>query len=210
MMNHNEPPHGSTITVERSGGDITLSWKRQSGGQVGISPRYLLISFLVIWLCGWAVGFVLALYAIFFDNEATDPFIYLWLGGWTVAGSFTIFAVRFLLRSQMPEKLRLGKSTFYHDSGSNIFAMFNPWHRFRDPAAFANPFSMVKARKIVDTTRSKIGNLRLADSGNSQYLTYDMDADRLEIGPDLRPPEREWLANILERWHSEPITRIGI
>jgi hypothetical protein len=38
--------------------------------------------------------------------------------------------------------------------------------------------------------------------GERQRLTFDRGADRVEIGADLREPEREWLFAVLHRWHA--------
>jgi hypothetical protein len=58
--------------------------------------------------------------------------------------------------------------------------------------------TICKRKRNVDVQTSKIINLKLERVGEKQKLSFDYEADRIEIGETLTEPEREWLYEILK------------
>ncbi len=200
-MNIPPPPEGTVISVEPVGGAIRLSWKRSSEKSMRSFPA----AFLIFWLCGWAVGEFFAIYAIL--SGESEPFLIFWLCGWTLGGIFAGVMLYIFLRGPKPEILELSASRFFHDPGSTGFNayLFMPRFSMQRSKQMTNPFAFLKKRRIVDMHPGEIANLRLDSFSDGQRLTYDMGAERIEIGDELREPEREWLAKVLEAFTKRSI-----
>lgn len=52
--------------------------------------------------------------------------------------------------------------------------------------------------------RPELGEIRLEPLEGRRRLTVDHGAERIEIGAELRDPEREWLAAVLRNWAGRP------
>jgi hypothetical protein len=59
------------------------------------------------------------------------------------------------------------------------------------------PWKRGKPRNL---PRQAVGKIVLERVGERQRLSVDVGADRVEIGPWLTEPEREWLADVLRAW----------
>lgn len=190
-------PHGSTIEeIDEFDGRI-YRWRPPSGGPL----RYFMAAFLGFWLCGWAVGFVVAAVALLHEADAPRGFLVLWLAGWSLGGIMAIFMLYLLFRPPHRESVALKHDTFHYDSGTSApMPFFNPWYAMRH----ANPNEafgrMFRRRKRIAVSKSDLGSVVLERVGERQRLVFDHGADRIEIGEHLREPEREWLADVIATW----------
>ncbi len=180
----------------------TYHWKKPSGGP----PRFFVAAFLIFWLGGWAIALVATLNQLLQGNpRGGQGFLLFWLGGWTIGGGVAIYMLYLLLRPPQPESVTLGLASFRYDSGSaaiNLF--FNPWYKMGHYNS-QWPFPrMFPRRKRLEIHRSELGPVVLERVGERQRLCFDNGADRIEIGEQLREPEREWLAAVIEAWKGTP------
>ncbi len=206
-MNHSisAPPEGSCFVVDvDEESRPRLSWLGPTGGCF----RYGAAAFLGFWLCGWAVGEVTVigiLTGLLFGGWGGPAqqggdlcgglFLIVWLGGWTVGGFAAMFAFYNLVRRPRPERVVLGSNSLFYDPGtSNLFPVSRyetaQWRR-------TTPWKRSKPRII---PREAVGRIVLERVGERQRLSVDVGADRVEIGPTLMEPEREWLADVLRAW----------
>ncbi len=196
-MSAHDPPEGSQIETKTDFDGMILLWKRPSGGPV----RFLVIGFLILWLCGWCVGFVTAGTELLSGRGPTG-FLAVWLAGWTLGGVFAGGLVYLLLRRQVPESVTLERNRIKYDTGAapmNFFSLY--WMISRKQSS--NPFSMIfPKRKIYEFSRSECPAFVLEGLGDDQRLRFDHGADRVVIGEYLKEPEREWLAQILNTWRT--------
>jgi hypothetical protein len=114
---------------------------------------------------------------------------------WTVGGGFAIWSLWTMIRPSRPESVRLEIELLWYDPGRSPDI---PWTRRR---GWVYP-PATKPSKPVAVARSDIRAFVLERVAERQRLCFDHGADRLEIGADLREPEREWLFAILQRWHA--------
>jgi hypothetical protein len=197
------PPEGSCFVLEQTPeGLYRISWKMPNLG----CARYGVAAFLAFWLCGWAVGEFFAIGALtglWGGVAKAQPgdmcgslFLIGWLGGWTLGGAFAIFALVNMLRPARPEAVTLGVEDVIHDPGSGLTS----WQPRQD-SSHAAPMPTTGFRAKPRTiSREQLQTLRLERVGERQRLTVDCGADRIEIGPALREPEREWLHQVLQTW----------
>lgn len=178
----------------------TYRWKPPSGGPI----RFFVVGFLVIWLCGWAVGLVAATAGLLQDGKAPREFLIVWLVGWSLGGIFAIFMLYVLFRPSLPESITLKHDSFYYDSGTSPpMTFFNPWYAMRHSNPHEAFGGMFKRRTRIEVNKNDLGNLVLERIGERQRLYFDFDADRIEIGRHLREPEREWLADVIQIWKTK-------
>src|SRR5262245_12761978 len=186
-----DKPAGSVIEVREDPDGVTLRWplpydrRRQHDDAIGMG----------IWLCFWAVGEVIAPYALVTELLDSGPewrhlFIAAWLGGWTVGGAMVIRMFLAALWPMRPECVKLGVDTFQHDSG---WVPPVPKERLRWRPMFWRP-------KPLEVGRAELKGLFLDRVGGRRRLYFDHGADRIEIGSTLSEPEREWLHAVLETW----------
>lgn len=197
MLTLPNKPESSAIEEMGVEDGVILSWKTPSGG-IG---RYGVAAFLAFWLCGWAFGEIFVLGALLGGGlGGASLFLIGWLGAWTVGGAFAISALWHLLRSPRPESINLGVDRFRHDPGSGYLAWSyynagNPSHAGTYPSVF-------ERRKPVEVDKTDIKEFKLDRVGERQRLTFDQGSKRIEIGPTLSEPEREWLHEVLEAWRT--------
>jgi hypothetical protein len=200
------PPEGSAFALDQtSEGLYRISWKTPGMG----CARFPAAAFLVFWLCGWAAGEIfvtLALLGLFFGvgpfpvngmNAGIGAFLLLWLTLWTFGGIAAMAQLYRLLRPPRPESVTLGIDDVTHDPGTGL--VMGPNVR-----ALPQPFATAPPRQRT-LTRQQVAGLKLERVGERQRLTVDCGADRVEIGPTLREPEREWLAQVLSTWAGRPM-----
>lgn len=190
-------PDGSNIEeIDDFDGRI-YRWRPPSGGPL----RYLVAAFLIVWLCGWAAGFVAATHELWQNNGDTRGFLVLWLVGWTLGGVFAMLMLYIFLRRPHPESIALRRNSFHYDSGTSPpVALLNPWYamRYSDPNEMFG--KMFRRRKQIEIPKRSLGNVVLERIGERQRLYFDHGAQRIEIGEHLREPEREWLAEVIQAW----------
>jgi hypothetical protein len=196
-MSHPRPkPDGSNIEEIDDFEGRTYRWKRPSGGPF----HFLIAGFLIFWLCGWAVGFVMVTVAIVQKNDAPVWFLATWLAGWTLGGIFAISMLYFLLRPPHPESICLKHDSFHYDSGTFPVITFFTWYAMHH-ARPNDPFNAIfKRRQRIEIAKKNLGSIVLERIGERQRLYFDNGADRVEIGEFLREPEREWLAEVINAW----------
>ena len=190
-------PKGSRIEIKKGFDGITLFWKKPSGGTF----RYLIVGFLLLWLCGWLVGFVTVGRALLAGKEDTG-FLAVWLVGWTLGGVFAMVLIYLLFRPQVPESVTLERKRLKYDTGTAPMYFLNPyWILSRKQ--HVNPFSMLfQKRKTYEFDKSDCPEFVLEGLGDDQRLRFDDGADRVVIGESLKEPEREWLAEVLTTWRA--------
>jgi len=197
-MNIPDPPNGSSIQTKSEYNAITLYWKKPSGGPF----RYIIILFLICWLCGWSFGFV-NVGGELLAGKGPIPFLVIWLAMWTMGGAFAGVVLYLLIRPQSPESVTLESNQFKYDTGSASVNIFN-YHWMMRKKQNINPFSMLfQKRKTYEFTRSECPEFILEGLGDDQRLRFDIGADRITIGEYLKEPEREWLEQILNAWRTE-------
>ncbi|MEK6238811.1 MAG: hypothetical protein N2C14_29195 [Planctomycetales bacterium] len=203
-MKHDQPPSGSSISVENTFEGRVLSWMNPTGG----AARYFGAAFLMFWLCGWAVGEIGVICVLGFGGLAMingdvgleglfiGAFLAFWLTGWTFGGFFAIRSLWALLSPPRPEQLTLGYSQLIHDPGTQ--SMIHMGRHSRSSWEYRD--EMRHPPKKRDVPKHDVGKINLDFAGDRQRLTVDVGTDRFEIGRSLREPEREWLAEVLRDW----------
>lgn len=190
-------PAGSIIEQREESGGMTLRWMPP---KMGIG-RWFVGGFLSFWLCGWAVGWCFAFWALFLSADTPWParlFLAVWLGAWTCGGLAAMWALGNLVRPPRPEAVTLGYDSLTYDPGSMWW--IGQRHPHPHVAAVAPTLAV---RKPVTVARADLTGFRLEHVGTRQRLSFDRGADRIEIGACLREPEREWLHAVLEQWHRD-------
>ncbi len=189
-------PEGSGINIQPHQDGFLLTWKSAPEGFQRFGPA----GFLIFWMMGWAVGETFAIKQLFFGDgpRAADFFLIAWLGGWTFGGIFCARQIHRLLRKPQPDRLILNRAelVFEPDLLVPIQPEIGTMGRRRG--------LQFKKRKAIQATRDKISNIAIERVGERQRLTFDLGADRIEIGENLREPEREWLAAVLNAWKTSP------
>lgn len=165
---------------------------------------YLPAIFLSIWLVGWSVGFVAAITSLIKNpNGPNQAFLLLWLALWAVGGILAGTMLYFIVRPARHESITLGRFDFRYDPGSfPIGMLMNPATAMR----YQNPFYafnlFFRTWKRIELSKADVGQIKLERIGERQRLYFDHGADRIEIGENLREPEREWLAAIIQHWQN--------
>jgi hypothetical protein len=184
-------PKGSVIQERDEWEGITLYWRIPVPG----AQRYSGAAFLAFWLCGWAFGEVMV--AAQLARGGWHLFLIGWLGAWTIGGGCAIYALWNLLRPSRPESVTLGEDLFVYDPGAAPVEILH-WNQSRRPPD-EKP-SRPQRRKRLMVEKAELGKFVLDRVGERQRLSFDLGADRIEIGESLREPEREWLHAVLEDW----------
>ncbi|REK12002.1 MAG: hypothetical protein DWQ37_13355 [Planctomycetota bacterium] len=190
------PPKGSNIEIVDDFDGRTYRWKPVGGGPF----RFLIALFLAAWLCGWVAGLVAVIGQLLQNNGgAGQGFLIFWLVGWTVGGLFAGGMLFVLVRPPLPESITLKRASFYYDAGTTTpMHMFHPAYamRHQNPAEM---FRLFRRRKRVEMDKAACP-IVLDRVGERQRFFFDDGADRIEIGEQLREPEREWLAAVIAEW----------
>jgi hypothetical protein len=184
-----EKPAGSVIEESVDPTGVTLSWPHPSPG----FARFLVAALLVLWLCGWATGWVAAAGQVAGGNGGL--FLVAWLGAWTVGGVVAVGMLCAMFRPTRPESVRLEADVLRYDPGRPAFNPVRQRGRRGYPAA-------PRRSPAATVPRADIRKFVLDRVGGRQRLSLDGGADRVEVGAGLREPEREWLYAVLRRWHT--------
>jgi hypothetical protein len=195
-MNTPDSPKNSQIQMKSELNGMTMFWKKPNGGLF----RYFIVLFLCFWLCGWFVGLVSAGKQLL-TGEGPNTFLSVWLAMWSLGGIFAGGMIYLLLRPQKPESVTLERNRFTYDTGSAPMNFINPYYMMRKKQNMMNPFSMMfQKRKTYELSRAECPEFVLEGLGDDQRLRFDDGADRITIGESLKEPEREWLAEVLNKW----------
>lgn len=79
-------PEGMRSVMTHEAGILTLT--------IPAKRNWFILLFLGFWICGWAVGEVMAPVSFLSGKAPTEAIIFMiaWLGMWTVGGAFAIYA----------------------------------------------------------------------------------------------------------------------
>jgi hypothetical protein len=190
MFNLPLKPKGSIIEIENQLNLIVLSWKNPRGGL----GRYCQILFLLIWLSIWTFSGVSIFWSMK-DPEHIGALI--GLAVWLFGELLVIRGLYSLIRPTRPERIVLTLLNLEFEHGtSNNDSLFDGSEGWRKGIA-----SLFKIKKKTRSIYKKdIGEIKLERVGERQRLTFDIGADRIEIGAYLQEPEREWLYEVLNMW----------
>ena len=191
-----EPPlPNSQIKVETNARGETLTWKPSGGG----CARYGIALFLLTWMGGWAVGEVAVIYKLV-QGGGPNLFLLVWLCGWTVGGLFAGWFLINLLRGPRTATLVLGYDELTYSPGSKPMPGLTT---MAQPGQSMNLLALLARPKPVAAGRDDIGNLVMERVGHSLRLSFDIGAQRIEVGSSLGEPDKEWLNRRLQEWLAE-------
>jgi hypothetical protein len=202
MVNLSNQPEGSSIEVRDNFHDTILSWKNTE--ELGCA-RWGPAAFLSFWLIGWAFGEVAVVVVLkgmiggHGRGNLSTPvswgivlFLLAWLGGWTIGGIAAMRTLRSLICGGRPESVTLGPGKFCHNPGVPIPSFMRGGNN--------DIWRTSKSNLIITISRRDMPALVLDWAGDRQRLSFDYGAERIEIGKNLREPDREWLADVIEDW----------
>ncbi|WP_020475564.1 hypothetical protein [Zavarzinella formosa] len=191
-------PRGSDIREDAGPAGLTLSWGTPSGR----FRRLLSAAYLSFFLALWSLGEVAAVWALV--TGSVSPLIIIWLIFWTLAG--TVFGRIFwlLLQRGRPESITLGTEMFVYDPGTSPviepYVLGGYWTFRPMPGTHGFYRELFSRRRPTEAGREAMAGLRLDRKGERQRLSFDVGAERREIGAGLREPDREWLFAVLQHW----------
>ncbi len=190
-----EPPTGLKIEVQETLDGTEYRWKVEEGFSSRL--KSLAFSLLMILAAGFFGLFTLSKFRPD-PKEAPEYILFIVLAFSILLFLSGIFFVFTKLRRQKPFVLTLSPGRICYKTGSFsesfIKAETANVQNFSDAMDIYRRYCSPKS----DIDTSKITNLQLNVANNRQRLTFDFGADRIEIGPTLTEPEREWLYEILK------------
>ena len=157
--------------------------------------HYGIAAFLIVWLCGWAAGWLSAAREITTAGRAGasgGAFLIFWFAGWTIAGGFAIMCLWKILRPSVPETLILMKPRLIYDSGVQPLPVM--WGYGRQTDFWKKMFAK---RRRFEFSLAEMATIKLRDTEGDNRLTVDHGPDRVDIGKTLTEVEREWLFTLL-------------
>jgi len=127
-------------------------------------------------------------------------------GAIILCGSLFLLYSGFRMRGR--ESITLTSHAIVYDTGPSVLPL--PLMLWFGPMFLFGPQMMGGAvmtrthmfRKRYDQPLNRINQFVLERVGERQRLRVDFGADRIEIGGLLREPEREWLAEELNKWQA--------
>lgn len=191
-----EPLAGSKIQISRDISSTTYFWKN---GQRSLS-EYPVMAFLIFWLGGWTMGGFMTVKSLLLEGDmplSARIFILCWLGGWACGEAAVIYILYNFFKPKKPAKLTLSSSYIEYETGTSPVNFFN-YCRYPRSEKRSKIFKNLR-NKTYRIERSFLENLQLERVAERQRLTFDVGAERVEIGETLSEPEREWLYKILRR-----------
>ena len=190
-----EPPSGSKIKLDKSMYSTTYFWEN---GEKGFG-QYPVAVFLLFWFGGWTVGGFMAIKTLFTNDDIPlfeRMFMLFWLGGWALGEAAVFYILYCTFRPLKPAKLTLSQGLIEYQTGTNPFK-FN-YSAYRQSSQRPKFFQGLRNKTYKIEARN-INNLKLDRLGERQRLSFDIGAERIEIGEVLSEPEREWLFEILQK-----------
>jgi hypothetical protein len=193
-MNILTVPEGSQIETNFTSQGIDIQWKNPDN----LIYRFGLVAFMLFWLGGWISAeteTAKKLWSAFQQGIPLEKFQIFWLFGWTVGGIFALtFLFRFL-RCAGRTKLLLGINELtYKPSNPPITELL-----LNKTKQGGNPFVFI-GEKTIKAKKQDINKLQLSYAGERLRLTFDIGAQRIEVGEYLTEPEKEWLHKTIENW----------
>ena len=178
------PPDGSRIQVEETLQGTQFAWKNPDSplGRLGTG------GFLFFWLGGWTIGGIFALSQLLrsiIEGSPVSLFLLFWLGGWALGEIFAARTLFQMMRGPGFATLVLGPRNIEYQPGNTLYFM-----TARNQAD----------TRAVSAEKHEITNLQLTYVNEHLRLSFDVGVRRVEIGPSLSEPEKEWLHQILEDW----------
>ena len=162
--------------------------------------------FLLVWLGGWAFGWVAAASSLLRGSDkGGSGFLLFWLVGWTVGGFFAILMLYRLLRPNIPEVLLLDRPNLILDTGMPPFTVTFDYRARAD--AWKRLF---RKRERVEFSPQEVSTLSLREFESGNRLTIDKGSKRYDMALGLSEPEREWLYRMLcEEYRIEPYAALN-
>lgn len=172
------PKKPDSCVVEDSGDTegVTLLWP------LPVLPTYYILKCIAGFLCMWSVGCFVAASVITRGGFAV-------VIGWSSVAMWTAVLVWGIWKW----------SRFVRSSGLESVRLEADWLRYT-PGRIVSP--LTRQSRTLNVPRSEIRAFRLEHVGERQRLSLEWGANRLEIGAHLKEPEREWMFEVLQTWHS--------
>jgi hypothetical protein len=188
-------PKGSQIKTDVSPDGTMIQWKNRDDAL----NRVAVAAFLLVWLGLWVTGEMTTAQKLWSDFQQGNPletFLLLWLCGWTLGGLFAVTFLFALLRGVGRSRLLLCNYELTYNPGRMpVSAIFQ-----RNRKQMINPYRILAGRKPVTARKQDITKLQIGYAGDQLRLTFDMGAQRIEVGEYLTEPEKEWLHKTIESW----------
>lgn len=177
-------PEGSKIVVTADDrGFPKVILPQAARGLQRILPTVMLAA----WLGGWAIGWLVTVKILIFQDVpdgTANIFMLLWLIGWTAGGIAVICFFGRILRPVLPEILVFNSSTLEYDTGRDPFR-YAPW-RLQNGTALK---TFLSKREMFSLPLPRIRTFMMRNG----FLTVDIGVDRREVGYGLTEIEKEWL-----------------
>lgn len=190
-----EPPSGFKIQVEETLRGTAYSWKDEEGN----SARFRRIIFHLLIVCA-AVFFGLFVLSQLASGSKEAPSYFLW-GMFVFCVLMALFNLSLIyskLKGPKPFILTLSPGNIHYKVGTISESSINS--ELSNVKSLNEAIAICKKhrKRNLNIETSKIANLKLERVGEKQRLSFDYEADRIEIGETLTEPEREWLYEILK------------
>jgi hypothetical protein len=188
-------PTGSQIKTDFSPEGTMIQWKNPDDPL----NRVAVAAFMLVWLGVWVSGETTTAQRLWSDFQQGNPletFLLFWLCGWTVGGVFAVTFLFALLRGVGRSQLLLGNYELTYKPGrmpvSSIFQ--------RKRQKMINPYKILAGGKTITARKQDITKLQIGYSGDQLRVTFDLGAQRIEVGEYLTEVEKEWLHKTIESW----------
>jgi hypothetical protein len=191
-----EPPSGFKIQVEETLRGTKYSWRDEES----TSAKFKSLILHILIVC-FALFFGLFILIRFMYGPEEAPVYILCI----------VFAVCILmvlsngylayktLKGPKPFLLILSPGNILYESGTISESSIR--EIARNVQGLNEVFEMSKkyTKRSLNIATSNITNLKLEREGEKQQLCLDYEGQRIEIGPTLSEPEREWLYEVLKQ-----------
>lgn len=192
-MDNESLPGGSKIKAERTPAGLIIQWKNPDN----LLYRFGLGAFLLFWMGGWFTGETTAAQKLISDFQQGKPletFLIFWLCGWTIGGFFVAAYIFKIIKGGGQTELFLGSHELrFKPGGTPVRALYGVRRT-------NNPFKALGGGSGINTTKQSITKLQIGYAGDRLRLTFDVGAERIEVGEFLTEPEKEWLHKKIETW----------
>lgn len=192
-------PRGSECEERIGAEGLTITWRRPDPDLGRSYPVGCLVPFLCLWAIGWVFGvFVLVQIVLGQAPNRPDSWgVFPWLVFWTFAGIVLCRWLRLMVQPRRSECITLDGEKSHYDPGTPpIVEKLLEGDRPQISELF------VRHPRPVEASQSELSAFRLGSAGTRQRLTFDLNGDRIEIGPWLQDHDRQWLLAVLEEWRS--------
>jgi len=191
----NEPPLGFKIQVEETLRGTTYSWRDEES----TSAKFKRVIFHLLIVCGAVFFGLFVLNQLTSGSEEAPPY-FLW-GMFVFCVLMALFNLSLIyskLKGPKPYILTLSPGSIHYQVGTLSESSIDM--ELRNVRSLNEAITMCKKyrKRNLNIETSKIANLKLERVGEKQRLSFDYEADRIEIGETLSEPEREWLYEILK------------